>query len=332
MNNPNWRHTENRGFGIPPMIKLMTCALAALALTGCVSDFRRDNITTPSYRNPLENLQPIDTSTPVPGDVEDVSAAVSQPIPSEFRYVTALSGDTAQSIAERNGVDPLIVAELNGVFPDSVLEENRILRIPNTAGTLSAGELSEISASALDGTAGDTGASTGAATVEQSDLHADVIKFIEEINTIPAPPIANDPLPADVEDEKLPASPQFSQYQTDETTTRFLMPVQGEIIRGYSADSDGIDIAAPEGSPVLAANDGSVVHISRLNDDTAIILIAHSDGVYTVYWNVTDLSVAKSTGVSRGDTLGKVAGGNKEFLRFEVRIGSKGTDPLPYIS
>ena len=72
--------------------------------------------------------------------------------------------------------------------------------------------------------------------------------------------------------------------------------------------------------------------ISRSTDQTAILLIRHADAYYTVYANLTDVAVERGEQIARGQPLGAIAGGDKEFLHFEIRKGTESTDPMPYIS
>ena len=79
----------------------------------------------------------------------------------------------------------------------------------------------------------------------------------------PPPPSAAKPLP----DEKVtpaaqpapdtPASPDMGKQRTGASATRFVMPASGSIIRGFDGSKNkGIDIGAPAGSPVKAADAG----------------------------------------------------------------------------
>ena len=83
---------------------------------------------------------------------------------------------------------------------------------------------------------------------------------------------------------------------------------------------------------VVAAANGEVALISRSTDQTAILLIRHADAYYTVYANLTDVAVERGEQIARGQPLGAIAGGDKEFLHFEIRKGTESTDPMPYIS
>ena len=112
------------------------------------------------------------------------------------------------------------------------------------------------------------------------------------------------------------------------------MPVEGEIVQEFAGTTggiEGINIAAPAGSSVVAADDGEVAMMSRSQDNTAILLIRHPEQLFTVYKNITNVSVEKGQRVRRGQTIGAVPSGENATLHFEVRIGTQATDPVPYL-
>ena len=152
--------------------------------------------------------------------------------------------------------------------------------------------------------------------------------------SVPPPPSQGDPLPEAPTSVELPPSPELQQYRTAESDSRFRMPVDGEIIRAYSGKggNEGIDIAAPEGTVVVAAGDGEVALVSRNSDKTAILLIRHPNDVFTVYANLKDVELSTGAPVAKGQPVGAIAGGDKQFLHFEVRIGTESTDPVPFMS
>lgn len=151
----------------------------------------------------------------------------------------------------------------------------------------------------------------------------------------PTPPSASKPLPEPVKVAKIPDSPNLASDRTPAGASgKLLTPVDGEILRGYSKGSkgnEGIDIAAAAGTVVKAAEAGEVALISKSVGDTTILLIRHPDNLYTVYSNITGVSLSKGQKVSRGQNIGKVAKGSPSFLHFEIRRGTESIDPAPYL-
>jgi murein DD-endopeptidase MepM/ murein hydrolase activator NlpD len=116
------------------------------------------------------------------------------------------------------------------------------------------------------------------------------------------------------------------------SAAQFVMPVSGNIIRGYAPPkNEGIDIAAPAGTPVKAAGAGTVAAITQDTAQTPIIVIRHDGGLLTVYAGVAGTTVKKGDKVSRGQTIATVRSGNPAFLHFEVRRGAASTDPMPFL-
>lgn len=152
----------------------------------------------------------------------------------------------------------------------------------------------------------------------------------------PVPPSAATPLPDETPSAPLPASatPAAPNLGTPSETSsaRFIQPVQGSIFRGYSpGTNEGIDIAAPAGTDVKAADAGSVAAVTNNTSGVAIVVIKHDDGLLTVYTNIDSLTVNRGDTVSRGQTIGKIRASDPSFLHFEVRRGLQSVDPTDYL-
>jgi len=97
---------------------------------------------------------------------------------------------------------------------------------------------------------------------------------------------------------------------------------------------DGIDISAPIGTPVVAAQDGEVIYSDELRGYGNVIIIRHRDGYATVYAHNRSNRVREGQRVRRGDVIGTVGdtghttGAN---LHFEVRQDNVARDPLPFL-
>ena len=109
-------------------------------------------------------------------------------------------------------------------------------------------------------------------------------------------------------------------------------PVQGEILKAYEKGvNEGIDIAATAGSPVKAAEAGTVGAIVQDTNGVDIIVIKHVGNLLTVYTHVENPTIAKGDRVSRGQVIGTVRAGSPSFVHFEVRVGSDSVDPMEYL-
>ena len=97
---------------------------------------------------------------------------------------------------------------------------------------------------------------------------------------------------------------------------------------------DGIDIAAPLGSPVLAAADGRVAFVGHLPDGAMVVLLAHDGGIFTLYAHLDDTQapprVKLGERVRAGDPIGTVGLTGittGAHLHFVIRRGDEPIDP-----
>ena len=96
----------------------------------------------------------------------------------------------------------------------------------------------------------------------------------------------------------------------------------------------GVDLAAPGGSNILAADGGKVISAGWNGGYGNCVVLDHGNGVSTLYAHASKLLVSKGQTVSRGSVIAKVgttgtSTGN--HLHFEVLINGKTTDPMKYI-
>jgi murein DD-endopeptidase MepM/ murein hydrolase activator NlpD len=123
-------------------------------------------------------------------------------------------------------------------------------------------------------------------------------------------------------------------------TPHFLRPVQGKMVQGFGPDSqgqtnDGINIAAPAGTPVQAADAGTVIYTgNELPAFGNLVLIRHAGGWVTAYGHLASTGVQRGATVTQGQTIGTVGqtgSVTSPQLHFEVRQGSKPVDPMPFL-
>lgn len=96
----------------------------------------------------------------------------------------------------------------------------------------------------------------------------------------------------------------------------------------------GVDLAAPGGSNILAADGGKVISAGWNGGYGNCVVLDHGNGVSTLYAHASKLLVSKGQTVSRGSVIAKVgttgtSTGN--HLHFEVLVNGKTTDPMKYI-
>ncbi|MCI2958144.1 M23 family metallopeptidase [Agromyces atrinae] len=111
---------------------------------------------------------------------------------------------------------------------------------------------------------------------------------------------------------------------------RIVEPFRAPATR-YSAGHRGIDIAAVEGTAVVAPADG-VVHFAGTVVDRPVLSIRHADGVISSMEPVT-ASVAEGDTVSRGDEVGTVGTGGHcaGCIHLGVRVDGDNVSPLLFL-
>jgi peptidoglycan hydrolase-like protein with peptidoglycan-binding domain len=95
----------------------------------------------------------------------------------------------------------------------------------------------------------------------------------------------------------------------------------------------GIDLLAATGAPVSAAAGGRVTWAGRLGGGWGnLVVVAHADGVRTMYAHLSTIAVRVGQRVGTGDRLGAVGAtgdASGPHLHFEVRLRGAAVDPRP---
>lgn len=117
--------------------------------------------------------------------------------------------------------------------------------------------------------------------------------------------------------------------------TPLLWPAAARTItQYYKLGHLGLDIGAPIGTAIYAADDGVVEISGWQNGYGNTILLRHNDGSKTRYGHFSKLYVSKGDTVTRGQTIGGMGStgwSTGSHLHFEVIIGGKKKNPLTYI-
>lgn len=97
----------------------------------------------------------------------------------------------------------------------------------------------------------------------------------------------------------------------------------------------GVDISAPAGTPVRAANAGRIVLASELYYSGKTIIIDHGLGVFTYYGHFSALRVKRGDRVAKGDIIAEVGTTGRStgpHLHWSVRILDSRVDPLSLVA
>ena len=124
------------------------------------------------------------------------------------------------------------------------------------------------------------------------------------------------------------------------SSSKFSWPVRGKILSGYGPKNgglvnDGINISAPLGTTVRAAENGVVAYAgNEVKGMGNLIIIQHSDGWMTVYAHLDSMEVRRGAHVNVGQPIGKIGKTgkvDKPQLHFEIRKGTKSYNPTNYL-
>jgi len=123
------------------------------------------------------------------------------------------------------------------------------------------------------------------------------------------------------------------------SSLRFIWPVKGPVTSWFGVRDgrrhDGIDIAVPMGTPILAAESGIVVYSgSQIKGYGNVVILKHREGFSTVYGHHSANRVKVDEQVRKGQVVGyagKTGLASGVHLHFEVRYGVRAVDPMDYL-
>jgi len=224
------------------------------------------------------------------------------------RYHLVRVGETGIAIARAYGVDWGRVVTVNGLDEPYTLRVGQRVLIPDT----------------------------GPATLEEraARFHID----IDDLVTGSEPALAA---------REKPARPTASSARVLPATaavaeplrlrTSFQWPVSGKLVKRFGPGAsgernDGIKIAVPLDTPVLAAADGVVAYAgTEVPALGGIVIIKHGSGWTTVYGHAGQLLVQRGQAVKKGQMValsGNSGYADRPELHFEIRQGRNPVDPL----
>ncbi len=118
----------------------------------------------------------------------------------------------------------------------------------------------------------------------------------------------------------------------------FLWPARGVLTSRFGSrwrrHHNGIDLAAPRGTPIYAARSGRVRYAGWYGGYGLLVVIDHGDGLETYYGHASRILVRPGQWVAQGQRIalvGCTGACTGSHLHFEVRVRGTPTDPLRYL-
>jgi murein DD-endopeptidase MepM/ murein hydrolase activator NlpD len=118
------------------------------------------------------------------------------------------------------------------------------------------------------------------------------------------------------------------------------LPVAGRVTSGYGMRHDpisgedsahpGLDVSAPEGTPIRVPARGVVLSAGPKGGYGNAVEVDHGNGLVTLYGHASQLLVSKGEFVAPGQEIATVGSSGRStgpHLHFEVRLGGRTIDP-----
>ncbi|HSC93201.1 MAG TPA: peptidoglycan DD-metalloendopeptidase family protein [Gaiellaceae bacterium] len=122
------------------------------------------------------------------------------------------------------------------------------------------------------------------------------------------------------------------------SSSGFIWPTSGTLTSGFGwrwgRMHEGIDIAAPTGTPIAAAASGTVIYAGWMGGYGNLVVIDHGGGLATAYGHQSSIGTGVGAQVSQGQTIGYVGSTGHStgpHVHFEVRVNGVPVDPLGYL-
>ena len=270
-----------------------------ILISGCDT-----NLNYSQYLDLPKNLyQSVSASGPAPKETGIITFET-------YAIVRAKKGERLFNVADRINVSSKKLAVHNGVSENYQLGQGEVLAIPlnilpnHNDGSIN---IAKVASKAIDRVKTEQ-----ESEVEEKIEQTDQSEKNETIGTIVSENVTS----------------------TSEMNLKtYIKPIDGEISSPFSYDvngNQGINIQAPQGEPVKATNDGTIVLVSRGSNQPTVVLIRHDSEILSAYSNISDVNLSKGDRVKRGQIIGVVSMG-ADHLHFEIIKGTDRIDPITFL-
>jgi len=122
------------------------------------------------------------------------------------------------------------------------------------------------------------------------------------------------------------------------SSSGLVWPVNGPVTSGFGwrwgRMHEGIDIAVPNGTPVVSAASGTVIIAGWMGGYGNLVVVDHGNGLSTAYGHNTSIAVGVGQSVAQGQLLaysGNTGRSTGPHVHFEVRVNGGAVDPFGYL-
>ena len=270
-----------------------------ILISGCDT-----NLNYSQYLDLPKNLyQSVSASGPAPKETGIITFET-------YAIVRAKKGERLFNVADRINVSSKKLAVHNGVSENYQLGQGEVLAIPlnilpnHNDGSIN---IAKVASKAIDRV--------------KTEQESEVEEKIEQTDQ-------------SEKNETISTNVSKNVTSTSEINLKtYIKPIDGEISSPFSYDvngNQGINIQAPQGEPVKATNDGTIVLISRGSNQPTVVLIRHDSEILSAYSNISDVNLSKGDRVKRGQIIGVVSMG-ADHLHFEIIKGTDRIDPITFL-
>jgi murein DD-endopeptidase MepM/ murein hydrolase activator NlpD len=257
---------------------------------------------------------------------------------------TVRQGDSLYAIARQNGVKLADLERHNGISDSRKVKPGTVLKLPGKGGAAPA---------AAETTAPVADATPAARAPAASTPTPGAVQLGEVTNSPPQTSSSQQPTllngsggdrvakaetPGSANDAVSPAKTQNSGSVAD--TGRLRWPVAGKVISSFGprpdgTHNDGVNLAAPMGTDVHAAETGVVAYAGdELKGYGNLVLVRHDNGWVTAYAHADEILVKRGDRIKRGQVIakaGRTGQVDQPQVHFELRQGQKPVDPTPFM-
>ena len=270
-----------------------------ILISGCDT-----NLNYSQYLDLPKNLyQSMNASGPAPKETGIITFET-------YAVVRAKKGERLFNVADRINVSSKKLAVHNGVSENYQLGQGEVLAIPlnilpnHNDGSIN---IAKVASKAIDRV--------------KTEQESEVEEKIEQTDQ-------------SEKNETIGTNVSENVTSTSEMNLKtYIKPIDGEISSPFSYDvngNQGINIQAPQGEPVKATNDGTIVLVSRGSNQPTVVLIRHDSEILSAYSNISDVNLSKGDRVKRGQIIGVVSMG-ADHLHFEIIKGTDRIDPITFL-